>query len=143
MLFVAVAVTIIAVIVLCRLKEPFDNAGWRSRDSEVNGVKQRMAADLVSRQSLEKKDRAEVEDLLGAPDVGTSEPDWLYLLGPERTLNPFSAGSRFGWLEVHFGDDGRVHGVQILSSSNSGSYTRASKGVGGGASSEARAKTSH
>jgi hypothetical protein len=107
MLFVAVAVTTIAVIVLCRLKQPFDKAEWRSRDSEVNGGKQRMAAGLVSRQSLEKRDRTEVEDLLGAPDDGTSESDWLYFLGPERTLNPFAARNHFDWLEVHFGDDGR------------------------------------
>jgi hypothetical protein len=102
---------------------PFDAAEWQAKESMSNGLRQGMADRLLARGDLDKKSRAEVKAMLGEPTEYDGTSRWKYFLGHTRSLRfvLFGTPSPFcDWFTVDFGDDNRVSGYCVGSSTNCG-----------------------
>lgn len=84
----------------------FDPDGWQDPALIKRGIRLRMADDLIARDLLRGKTRAEVIEMLGEPTESRSFDDWdmAYQLGPERGLIRLD----YEWLVVRLGADGQV-----------------------------------
>jgi hypothetical protein len=92
----------------------FDRAGWDAggvdaRDSRHR--RHRMADSLVASHTLQGKTRAQIIELLGAPEAsGISTWDMSYLLGDERGFISIDGE----WLVLRFDPAGRVNQAAVV-----------------------------
>jgi len=124
------------------LHRPFEREAWAAEgleDGDRRRVRERMVRNLVKRHLELGMPRAEVEELLGAPDPDPAlapreEGDWIYALGatiferihftwwtltdePDEDLSDFEEVTnilRFRALMVGFDQDGRVDRIEIV-----------------------------
>jgi hypothetical protein len=97
----------------------FDAVEWRD-PSSVDGSRRRMANRLFAKGELIGKSRIELRSMLGMPHRDSQDSMWLYFLGRHRSFSPLGPSPLCDWLAIDFGDDGRVRGCRIDTSSHCG-----------------------
>lgn len=94
---------------------PFESATWITTPAEFSheSIRQRMVDDLLRSHPLVGRSRAEVESLIGPPDVTAyfREYDMVYMLGQQR--NSFLAIDS-EWLVIRLDALGRVTEARLV-----------------------------
>jgi hypothetical protein len=109
------AILLLAILAIWQVWFPgraFDAAAWQDEAQVQQGVRLKMADRLIARNTLYRKSRAEVVQLLGEPPPTGYFADWdlVYWLGPERGF--ISIDSE--WLVLRLDQDRRVVHYRIV-----------------------------
>ena len=92
-------------------RETFDSGVWKTRDLRERG---RMTNDLLSKNLLEGKGRAEIVELLGEPENTDKMGSMEYFTDPGAWIGGANNGPRIHYLHIEFGQtDNKVNKVFV------------------------------